>query len=234
MSDLIIRMDYLSIWKLTNKNLVCNVKVICRQLSTTPPYDEKELLTRVAAGDRHAFKELYRYHLNDAYSLALTFLHIPQAAEDIVQELFIKLWLRRDELPSIERFRPYLMVSLRNMLINELEKIKGRTRHEQQSHRLVYSPATPEDEAEASNLRSLVAKALAQLSPQQQTIYRLSREQGWDLARIARELQLTPKTISNILSQVLRHLRSYLHEYGYLLGLMTTTHFILLPHFTIS
>lgn len=196
-------------------------------MSVSQPYEERELLTRITAGDKDAFKELYRHYLNDAYSLALTFLHIPQAAEDVVQELFIRLWLRKEQLSSIENFRGYLMVSLRNMLINELEKIKGRAAHEQQGHLLVYSPSTPGDEAEAANLRALVTKALAQLSSQQQAVYRLSREQGMDIARIAEELQLAPKTISNILSQVLRHLRSYLHEYGYLVGWVTVSHLVL-------
>jgi len=194
-------------------------------LSVSPPYEEKELLIRIAAGDKNAFREVYRHYLNDTYSLALTFLHAPQAAEDIAQELFIKLWLKKEQLPSIENFRAYLLVSLRNMLINELEKMKNRAAHEQQSRLLVYSPATPEDEAEAANLRLLVQQALSRLSPQQQTVYRLSREQGMDISGISRELQLAPKTVSNILSQVLRHLRSFLHEYGYLL---------LLAHFTIS
>jgi RNA polymerase sigma-70 factor (ECF subfamily) len=203
-------------------------------LPVRQPYEEKELLTRIAAGDKHAFKELYRYYLNDAYSLALTFLHVPQAAEDIVQELFIKLWLKKEQLPEIEQFKAYLMVSLRNMLINELDKMKTRTTHERQSRRLIYSPVTPEDEAEATNLRSLVAKALEQLSPQQRTVYRLSREQGMDISGISRELQLAPKTVSNILSQVLRHLRSYLHEYGYIIGWVTLAHIGLPPHFTIS
>jgi RNA polymerase sigma-70 factor (ECF subfamily) len=112
--------------------------------------------------------------------------------------------------------------------------MKTRAAHERQSRRLIYSPATPEDEAEATNLRSLVAKALDQLSLQQQTVYRLSREQGMDISGISRELQLAPKTVSNILSQVLRHLRSYLHEYGYIVGWVTLTHIGLPPHFTIS
>lgn len=187
-------------------------------MSISRPYDEHELLSRIAEGDRAAFQQLYRYYLNDTYSLALAFLHSPQAAEDIVQELFIKLWLKKEQLPSIDNFKAYIMVSLRNMLINELEKLKTRTTHEQQSHLLIYTPATPEDETAAANLRSLIARALAQLSPQQQTIYRLSREQGMDITGIAKELDLAPKTISNILSLVLRHLRSYLHEYGYLIG----------------
>lgn len=202
-------------------------------MTLNPSYEEKELLGRIAAGDKNAFKELYRYYLNDAYSLALTFLHVPQAAEDIVQELFIKLWLKKEQLPSIEHFKAYLLVSLRNMLINELGKMKNRSAYEQQSHLLIYSPPTPEDEAEAANLRSLVAQALGQLSPQQQTIYRLSREQGMDISGISQELQLAPKTISNILSRVLSHLRSYLHEYGYLVGWITLIHYPLLTHFTI-
>ncbi|PUZ24370.1 RNA polymerase sigma-70 factor, ECF subfamily [Chitinophaga costaii] len=190
------------------------------QLHHSNNTDEKSLLLQIAAGDATAFKVLYRRYLPDAYSLAISFLHMPQAAEDLVQDLFIKLWLKREEMAGIERFRPYMMVSLRNMLINELDKMKNRLRHEQLGSHLLFPPATPYEETTASELQAKIQEALQALNPQQQLIYRLSREQGKDIASIAQELNVAPKTVSNTISIVLHHLRSYLHEYGYIFYLL--------------
>ncbi len=84
--------------------------------------DEYGILTGMAAGSSTAFAALHRRYWNDIYSLALSFLKSPHAAEDIVQEVFVKLWLRRETLPEVREFRPYAMVMARNEIISAMRK----------------------------------------------------------------------------------------------------------------
>ena len=84
--------------------------------------DERALLLRIAGGDKVAFKRMYDHYWDDLYALALPFLKSTEAAQDTVQEVFLKVWVRRASLPAIEDFHAYIFVMLRNEMIGALRK----------------------------------------------------------------------------------------------------------------
>lgn len=186
-------------------------------MSANDLYNERELLQRIAEGDESAFKLLHHRYWNEIYSLALAFVKSPEWAEDVLQEVFIKLWLKKETLPGIERFEPFLFVMVRNELISALRKYKKRERDVADYIHAGVSTEVKENTVELSETGRLVQDALKELTPQQQLIFKLSREDGLNHDMIAQQLELSKKTVSNTITIVLSHIRTYLYKKGNLI-----------------
>jgi RNA polymerase sigma-70 factor (ECF subfamily) len=169
-------------------------------------------------GDEQAFEVLYRHYRNRTYTLALTYMNDPALAEDVLQDFFLKIWQVRLTLEKIDRFEHYLFTALRNRLISELRKKDRQQKIKSYLSRENAWQPTAEQLTESRELHSAIREALQQLPEKQQTIYRLSREEGLNHEEIAARLQLSPRTISNLLSLTLNHLRTALRAKGYLPG----------------
>jgi hypothetical protein len=86
--------------------------------------DEKALLLRVAAGEEPAFALIVDRYWGKLYAVAMDFLKSGPDAEDIVQEVFMKLWVKREGLAMIERFDSWLFIVARNQIISRM-RIRG-------------------------------------------------------------------------------------------------------------
>lgn len=178
-------------------------------------FNEPELLIRVSHGDEHAFEEIHRHYWNEVYSLSLAFLKSHQAAEDNVQELFTKLWIKRASLPGIQNLRSFILVSTRNQLITALRKLKKLERDESSFLLSVNQYSDENIPMELYETIRLIGEAVSRLTPQQQHIFNLSREEGLDHAAIAERLGLSKKTVSNTITIILAHIRQYLYKRGH-------------------
>jgi RNA polymerase sigma-70 factor (family 1) len=187
-------------------------------LSASSSYHEKEIIRLIIQGDESAFEALYRHYRHRTYTLALTYMNDPAQAEDVLQEFFLKIWKVRLTLEKIDRFDLYLFTALRNQLISELRKKDRQQKIKAYLSRENAWQPTAEQMTESRELHSAIREALQQLPEKQQTIYRMSREEGLNHEEIASRLQLSPRTISNLLSLTLNHLRTSLRAQGYLPG----------------
>lgn len=173
--------------------------------------NERELLQRIAEGDKDAFVRLHDHYWATIYYAGLSFLKSPDRALDAVQDIFLKLWEKREILSSIENFKPFLMTMVRNELINALQKKARReTVYKELRQQLPDYFMLPQEYMDHKELETLIATAIASLSDQQQTIYRLTREEGLSHSQIADQLGLAPKTVANTITKTLNYLREYL------------------------
>jgi len=185
--------------------------------------NEKALLLQVAEGDRLAFKRLYDHYWNDLYTLALSFLKSPDWAEDLVQELFLRVWVKRETLPAIDQFKSYIFIMLRNEIISALRH-KSRTikLHEKYRQQIPGSfllkdqdgSVGPDGYVNLKELEQLIRQAIAQLPPPQGLLIELTREQGLSHEEIAGRLGMAKKTVSNTLTKALNNIRLYLRQHG--------------------
>ncbi|NML23051.1 RNA polymerase sigma-70 factor [Pseudoflavitalea sp. G-6-1-2] len=194
-----------------------------------PIHTEKELLSLIAAGDEYAFKALHSLYWNEVYSLAIAFTKSPSTAEDIVQEVFLKLWIKRHSLDHIANFRAYFMIMVRNELISALRKNKKQEKDLQ----VFIKTAAPADiqphHSDIGAASELVKESLQQLPERQQQIFRMSREEGMDHNAIADELNLSKKTVSNTITIVLAHIRKQLHKYDLLIAVFAAMSIFIMP-----
>ena len=174
------------------------------------PYDkERELLRRVADSDETAFSQLFHaYHQRlGAYVYRLT--ESQTAAQEIVQDVFVKIWMKRSMLIDIQDFSAYLFKAARNHVFNYLRKIaRERT---QQALLEASLPAAPVEAGVVEvDYHQRLDEAIDHLPQQQQRVYRLHRQEGLSHAEIATRLQLSVETVKKHMSLALRGIRDYL------------------------
>ncbi|MFT3935845.1 MAG: RNA polymerase sigma-70 factor [Chitinophagaceae bacterium] len=163
----------------------------------------------------NTFKGIFETYKNALYQYVLAITHSAYAAEEITQEIFLKLWLCRDMLHGIDNMDAYLFTIARNKTINYLRKAGTQASLMQEIQNRMKPAINPTEEySSATELEKLVHDALNLLSPQRRLVYQLSRQQGLDHAQIAAQLQLSRNTVKNHLVYTLRFIRSYLGQHG--------------------
>jgi RNA polymerase sigma-70 factor (ECF subfamily) len=157
------------------------------------------------------FRQLYDGYKNRLYGYILTIVHVGDAAEEITQEVFIKIWMRRDKLNDLINPENYIFTIARNKTLNYLRKAANDKRllGELQS-RMKQEANNVEEQIQFSEHQKLIEEALSQLSPQRSLVFRLSRYQGLDHEEIAQKLHLSKNTIKNHLVAALGFIRAYL------------------------
>lgn len=128
-------------------------------------------------------------------------------AEDTVQEVFLKIWLKREELIYIERIEGYLFIIARNHILNTLKSLAK----EECINKNILSMPGCEDNTDyltrENQYAGLLNNVINQLPPQQNIVYRLSRNEGLSTDEIASKLRLSPLTVKKHLSQALKFIR---------------------------
>jgi RNA polymerase sigma-70 factor (family 1) len=174
-------------------------------------YHEKELLTRVADGDQEAFTLIFKRYKQKIYALAYHLTESPVYAEEIVQDVFLKIWLRQRQLSEIADFEAYLFVTARNHIFTYLKAIARQNIAvgEADLH-LPFEENTPEAQVLYKEYTTLISEAVRQLPVQQSQVYRLCKEEGKTRAQIATDLSISPETVKVHLSRAMRSIRVYL------------------------
>jgi RNA polymerase sigma-70 factor (ECF subfamily) len=148
-----------------------------------------------------------------AYVLAVSHSHY--IAEEITQEIFLKLWLFRDHLYLVENPEAYLFTIARNKTLNHLRKARYDEKLMEDLKGLMRpSSNNVEEHISSSESDRLLQEAITLLSPQRQLVYRLSRYQGLNHEEIAEEMRLSRSTVKNHLVHALRFIRTYLDNNG--------------------
>jgi RNA polymerase sigma-70 factor (family 1) len=174
---------------------------------------EKQLLLKIANGDETAYRQLFHLHWDNVYNVALALTKSVELAEDMVQDIFLKIWQKRTQFVGIERFEDYLFIMARNHIYTTLKK---RSREETFRDQVKDYFETTQNNADVSLLtketQGMIDQAIGQLTAQQQLVYRLSRDQGLSHEEIAEKLQISRNTVRNHIVQSLKVIRGYLQE----------------------
>jgi RNA polymerase sigma-70 factor (ECF subfamily) len=181
------------------------------------PYDQQELLLRIAQNDESAFHTIYQQYFGKVYAMALHYLTDVFRAQDMVQEVFGRVWQNRNDLTTIRHFEAWIITITRNLLINELRKM----------HPPGWQPESAETTdtyniVEYRELEKLLQQAIGKLSARQQEVYRLSRMEGFSHREIAEKLGISIDVSREHLSKALHNIRAFLlKEYG-VTGILVT------------
>lgn len=170
------------------------------------------LLQEVSAGSVLAFRQLYELTAGDLFQYIRLFAPNRADAEEILQDVFLKLWEKRDTLPEIRSFRSYLFKMGRNHVLNYL-------RSEKRWEAIpVEEPVLPQpDPSEKIIIKEyyrIAQDAIADLPERRKQVFRLREEDGLSLDEIARVLGISKSAVKQHLYAASAHIRKYLRQYG--------------------
>lgn len=179
--------------------------------------DDEELMRRLTYRDLHAFKALFSRYGNLVYSTALRVLRDPQMAEDMVQEIFLRLWRKPDSYTATRgKFSTWLTSVARNRAVDEVRSRNRRYRHEtaspEEQEREFPGPDTedPAVSAELADQRRLILVALAALPPDQRKTIELAYFGGLTQQEIAEKLDQPLGTVKTRIRLGMQKLRAAL------------------------
>jgi RNA polymerase sigma factor (sigma-70 family) len=174
-------------------------------------YEETDLLRRVAKGEHEAFgKLLKKYHVL-AFNTAKKLSNDSWMAEDVVQEVFLKVWLKRTELPTLSSFKAWLITVTTHAIYDNLRKKTVENKHLSSLVReLLPFETFPLQVSESSIIHEeLIAAAMERLSPKQKDAFRLIKKEGYTREETASLMNISPETVKTHLEQAMRTVRAY-------------------------
>ena len=197
-------------------------------MSALPPYEEKELLRALTQGDRAAYTALYTQYLDALFQYVLLFTGTRETAEEIVQDVFLKIWEKRATMAEVESFKGYLFRAAKNQLINHINREKIRTRVTGQLSETADQAPNAQDtqhQVDYHHARTLLRHAIQQLPPKRKQVFLLSTEENLSLDEIAVRMGISKNVVKKQLYDAYASVRGYLTEHGdlsfYLILLMT-------------
>ena len=178
---------------------------------STASNNNTELGILLSQGDETAFRQLYDEYWNRIYLLALTYLKSTELAQDIVQDVFLKVWNQRESFLTIRHPGSFIYVMGRNAVINAFRKKLINDRIvEELSDYIPNNYQLPHQILEIKQLRQRLDSAISCLPPQQSLIIKLSRQEGLTHKEIAERLSIEKSTVKNHIIRALNTLRQQL------------------------
>ena len=172
---------------------------------------EKELLLQVGKGDESAFRQLYDRYRQKIFSLGMYLTHSEVLSEEIVQDVFMKVWEKRSQLTAISFFNSWLRTVARNTCSNYLRSLAiERLALQEYVLKTKTVPISPEVGFETKEYEQILEAAIQQLPPQQRKVYLMSRRQGMKQQDIATELNISYYTVKEYMKLANRSIMNYL------------------------
>ena len=171
--------------------------------------EEKELLIRLIEGDGEAFEKIYFFYVERVYFFAFRYLKNAEETEEIVQEVFTKIWESRKNIDVDKSFSGYLLTTTKNKIFNEHRK---KVNHQAYCNYIITylqkNMQNVEDEVVFNDLMDLLNRTIAELPPKRQEIFKLSRFQGLPYKEISARLSISEKTIETHMRLALRDIKN--------------------------
>ena len=194
---------------------------IFKMIKMSQKYSQDEAQALVKAlkeGNQLAFSIVYKTYAAQTFSLAFKYLLNKELAEDAVQNLFLKLWLKKDEIDETKPINRYLFTMLKNDLLNTLRDSKKNIYLLEDCLSMVLEL---EDNSQNENLKqeqmNIIQQALEQLSPQRRKVFEMKVSGKYSNQEIADKLNLSINTIKFQYSQSLKQIRATVGELSLLL-----------------
>lgn len=174
--------------------------------------EEAVLLKKLQQGDAEAYITLYNQYYPSLYTYILHFVNVPEFAEDALQEVFIKIWEIRERINPALSFSGYLYRITRNHVFKSIKKI---TADEALRLQVMQELQRQTEDADTKLIwkeyEALLHKAIRQLPPQRQKIFRLCREESKTYEEVALELGISRNTVKEHMVLAMKSIRFFFY-----------------------
>lgn len=177
--------------------------------------EDNELLTKLRNGDQLAFAQIYNQYRSKMYTYAYNLCKSPETAEEIVQEVFIRLWQKKEQINIDLNFNAYIKKITLNHVLNHLKKVaREKSLQEEVLGYIEAIRNTTEDNLLEKELVKTYNEAIALLPPQKKIIYQLSRDEDLTHDQIAERLNISKNTVKNHMVEATKFIRIYVNKHG--------------------
>ena len=175
--------------------------------------DEKILFENIKNGDLNSFEIVFHQYYGFLCSFAEKITNNPAIAEEIVQDFFVRLWEKREQIDIQTSARSYFYRSIKNLCLNHIQHQKIKEKHHLTIHSEHESDDNLEDAFFEIELAKKIDESISSLPEKRQEIFRLSRESGLKYHEIAKKLNISIKTVEAQMSLAIKHLKDKLKDY---------------------
>lgn len=177
----------------------------------------QDLIEELTEGNQEAFRTVFKAAYPQVRAFSKGFTKNDTDADDIAQQVFIKLWTKRAILANVRNFETYLYTITKNTVLNHMASQKAFMVDISDVRNLSTENTSPLEQIEASDLQLLIDMTVENMPPQRQAVYKLSRVEGLSNDQIAEKLGLQKKTVENHLNLALGEIRKVLKMFILLL-----------------
>jgi RNA polymerase sigma-70 factor (family 1) len=172
-----------------------------------------ELISRIKEGDESAFRIVFDLYSSKLYAFSYRFLKEKEPCQEVVQEVFLNLWINRAKLDTQYPIAPYLYTITRRLTLNVLRHVAtSQSAMDKMWLNVKKVSNETEEEVFSEDLSRFTEQVLSKMPKQQQLIFRMSRHQELSYDEIAEELNLSRNTVKNHLVAALKTLRTQLNK----------------------
>jgi RNA polymerase sigma-70 factor (family 1) len=186
-------------------------------MAVPPLQNELDILTKIAEGDQFAFTILFNHYQKDVFVHSRRLTPSEDDALEVVQDIFIKIWIGRERLKTIHNFGAYLNRVVRNHVFDVLKQLS----QESESHVKLQSASTEFDDSTRQLLDyqdaiHILNEALTELAPQQKIAYKLCHQEGMKYEEAAKEMNISTETVRVHMKQALNKIRAHFRKHAVL------------------
>lgn len=163
---------------------------------------------------KEEYKILFKEYYNALSNFALTILRDKSMAEDAVQEVFVKMWQKHQEIKDEEGIKSYLFTATRNKCIEMLrkQKLDAELRLENERRIELSASMNMDEEAEKYLMKEKLYCSIRQLPPKCQQVFTMSKLNGLTYTEIANQLSISQKTVESQMGKAMKLLREYMKK----------------------
>lgn len=179
---------------------------------------DKELIKKLKKKNKKAFEFVFKKYYQVLKFHALRYLHEPSLAEEIVQDFFLKLWNKIDDIDINTSLKSYFYRSIGNACLNHIKHLKVKQKyHNYIELEIQETPKSGYDILFEKQLEDIINTAINKLPEKRKEIFVLSRFKNLKYHEIAKKLDISIKTVESNMSKALKFLREELSDFYYLI-----------------
>jgi RNA polymerase sigma-70 factor (ECF subfamily) len=167
-------------------------------------------------GDEKAFAELFRYFYDRLLHFCIQYVHTREAAEEIVSDVFVKIWNRRADLEEVVNLEVYLFVAVKNHSLNYLEQyssLRITPIDDENGFSQLTNSVDPERTMEWKEILFRMDQEVSRLPDQCRRIFKLIKEEGFKYKDVAEILNISPRTVETQLFRAMKRLNEIIGPY---------------------
>jgi len=173
------------------------------------------IIFRMKQDDKSAMDELFHLYYHRLFHFSKSILKIENEIDDILQDVFVKIWLNRHKIDNTETFNAFIYTITKNEVLNLIRtNLRNQTFRDELYTRTVAEEYQTPNEIEYNEIKAGIDKIVANLPPKRQQVFILSRTEGLSNKEIAQQLNISEKTVEDHITHAIKHIKNSMKEMG--------------------